>query len=54
MKKTLLTTILATITLAGLAVAAEPAAEKTEKRNPLFDGWYADPQIRLYGDDPDD
>lgn len=50
MKKTLLTTILATITLVGLAVAAEPAAEKTEKRNPLFDGWYADPQIRLYGD----
>ena len=40
----------AAMTVAGAAALSACAEGERSWTNPLFEGWYADPQIRRYGD----
>ena len=43
--------ILVTLAAAGAAVCGGQETACSDKaKNPIVEGWYADPQIRLYGD----
>lgn len=46
MKKTILTICIASLSLAGLA---QKKAEPKTSGNPLFKGWYADPEAAIFG-----
>lgn len=48
MKKTILTICIASLTLTGFA--QKPAEPKTSG-NPIFPGWYADPEVAIFGKD---
>jgi beta-xylosidase len=46
MKKTILTICIASLSLAGFA---QKKAEAKTSGNPLFKGWYADPEVAIFG-----